>query len=116
MIGLINSCFFILPTTTAHIITLRRFVMQGLEAGYIAGLGTIAGNIFWIGSIVLGFRFCVIPWVTLFSPLGYLLGFMLLIKYMWDSYNEQKQGSSNNATLDTTTKQKMFLLNFLLVK
>jgi hypothetical protein len=53
VLGLINSCFFIIPTSAAHIITLRRFVMQGLEAGYIAGLGTIAGNIFWISLVLV---------------------------------------------------------------
>jgi hypothetical protein len=107
VIGLINSCFFIIPTSTAHIITLRRFVMQGLEAGYIAGVGTIAGNIFWTGSIILGCRFFVIPWLSL-DIFRYLLGFMLLIKYMWDSYNERRM------VLEDLSKQKIFLLNFLL--
>jgi hypothetical protein len=46
-IGLINSLFLCLPTSTSHIITIRRFVVQGLEAGYISGLGTIAGNLIW---------------------------------------------------------------------
>lgn len=107
VIGLINSCFFIIPTSTAHFITLRRFVMQGLEAGYVAGLGTIAGNLFWIGSIVLGCRFFVIPWLSL-DIFRYLLGFMLLIKYMWDSYNERRM------VLEDLSKQKIFLLSFLL--
>jgi hypothetical protein len=107
VIGLINSCFFIIPTSTAHIITLRRFVMQGLEAGYIAGVGTIAGNIFWIGSIILGCRFFVIPWLSL-DIFRYVLGFMLLIKYMWDSYNERRM------VLEDLSKQKIFLLSFLL--
>ena len=106
-IGAINSLFLFLPTSTAHLITLRRFVMQGLEAGYIAGLGTIAGNIIWIGSIVFGFRFLVIPWLS-FDILRYLLGFILLVKYMWDSYSERR------STLDDLSKSKIFLLNFLL--
>jgi len=70
-----------LPTSTAHIITLRRFVMQGLDAGYISGLGTIAGNLFWLASVILGWRFFVIPWLSL-DILRYLLGFALLVKYM----------------------------------
>jgi len=40
IIGLINSLFFCLPTSFAHIVCMRRFVMQGVEAGYLAGLGT----------------------------------------------------------------------------
>ncbi len=122
IIGGINSFFLFLPTSTAHIITLRRFVMQGLEAGYIAGLGTIAGNIFWLASVILGFRFFVIPWLSL-DIFRYLLGFVLLVKYMWDSYNEKKIisntedsfGTKLNSTNSTnSTKTKFFLLNFLL--
>ena len=106
-IGLINSIFLCLPTSTAHIITLRRFVMQGIEAGYLAGLGTLAGNMLWIGSILFGLRFIVIPWLSL-DILRYGLGFLLLVKYMWDSYSERR------TVLEDLSKWKIFLLNFLL--
>jgi hypothetical protein len=106
-IGLVNSIFLCIPTSTAHIITLRRFVMQGLEAGYLAGLGTLAGNLIWIGSIVFGLRFIVIPWISL-DILRYVLGFLLLVKYMWDSYHERR------TVLEDLSKWKIFLLNFLL--
>jgi hypothetical protein len=106
-IGLVNSIFLCLPTSTAHIITIRRFVVQGLEAGYISGLGTIAGNIVWLSSIIFGFRFIIIPWLSL-DLLRYILGFSLLVKYMWDSYNEKR-----NVTEDLS-KRKIFLLTFLL--
>ena len=92
-IGLINSLFLFIPTSAAHIITIRRFLMQGLEAGYLSGLGSIAGNILWIASILFGWRFIVIPWISL-DIFRYLLGLILLIKYMWDSYNEKKNKSS----------------------
>ena len=107
-IGLLNSVFLCLPTSTAHLICFRRFVMQGLEAGYIAGLGTIAGNIVWIGSVIFGFRFLVIPWLS-FDLFRYFLGFVLLIKYMWDSYNEKR------FVLEDISKSKIFLLNFKLI-
>ena len=107
-IGILNSCFLFLPTSIAHIITLRRFVMQGLEAGYISGLGTIAGNLFWLSSVILGWRFFVIPWLSL-DIFRYVLGFILLVKYMWDSYNERKM------VLEDLSKRKIFFLNFLLV-
>jgi hypothetical protein len=106
-IGLINSLFLCLPTSVAHIITLRRFVMQGIEAGTIAGLGSIAGNMLWIGSIILGLRFMVIPWLSL-DILRALLGFVLLVKYMWDSSTERR------TVLEDLSKWKIFLLNFLL--
>jgi threonine/homoserine/homoserine lactone efflux protein len=107
-IGLINSLFLFIPTGTSHLITIRRFVMQGLEAGYLAGLGSIVGNILWITSVIFGLRFFVIPWLSL-DIFRYILGFVLLVKYMWDSYNERKM-----AVTTQSAKQKIFLLNFLL--
>jgi hypothetical protein len=107
-IGLLNSLFLFIPTSTAHLITLRRFVIQGLEAGYLAGLGSIAGSILWITSVIFGWRFFVIPWLSL-DVFRYLLGFVLLVKYMWDTYNERK-----TVIASPEAKQKIFLLNFLL--
>jgi hypothetical protein len=107
-IGLINSFFLFIPTGAAQLITIRRFVMQGLDAGYLAGLGSIFGNLLWITSIIFGCRFFVIPWLSL-DIFRYLLGFVLLVKYMWDSYNERK-----TVIMTEPAKQKIFLLNFLL--
>jgi len=107
MIGLLNSVFLCFPTSIAHIITLRRFVMQGLEAGFYSGLGTIAGNLVWIGSIVFGLRFLVIPWLSL-DLFRYFLGFLLIVKYMWDSYTERRM------VLEDLSKYKIFFLTFLL--
>nr|YP_009532133.1 hypothetical chloroplast RF1 [Volvox africanus]AXZ97314.1 hypothetical chloroplast RF1 [Volvox africanus] len=107
IIGLINSLFLILPTSTSHLITLRRFLMQGLEAGYMAGLGTLAGNFLWLSSIILGLRFIVIPWLSL-DIFRYLLGFILLVKFIWDSSKERRM------VLEDLSKWKIFLLNFLL--
>jgi hypothetical protein len=107
MIGFLNSVFLCFPTSIAHIITLRRFVMQGLEAGFISGLGTIAGNLVWIGSIVFGLRFVVIPWLSL-DLFRTFLGFVLIVKYMWDSYTEKRM------VLEDLSKYKIFFLTFLL--
>nr|QIA46862.1 hypothetical chloroplast RF1 [Pandorina colemaniae] len=107
IIGLINSLFLILPTSTSHLITIRRFVMQGLEAGYLAGLGTLAGNFLWLFSIIFGLRFFIIPWLSL-DILRYLLGFILVVKYIWDSSKERRMA------LEDLSKWKIFGLNFLL--
>lgn len=106
-IGFLNSLFLCLPTSIAHVITLRRFVMQGLEAGFLSGLGTIVGNIVWIGSIIFGFRFLVIPWLSL-DLFRYFLGFILIVKYMWDSSRERRM------VLEDFSKYKIFFLTFLL--
>lgn len=107
MIGFFNSLFLCFPSSVAHIITIRRFVMQGLEAGFFSGLGTITGNMVWIGSILFGFRFLVIPWLSL-DLFRFFLGFLLIVKYMWDSYTERR------VVLEDLSKTKIFLLTFLL--
>lgn len=106
-IGFLNSIFLILPTSASHLITLRRFVMQGIDAGYYAGLGTIAGNILWFSSIIFGWRFFVIPWLS-FDIFRYFFGFLLISKFLWDCTKEKKM------TLEDLSKWKIFLLNFLL--
>jgi hypothetical protein len=107
LLGFINSLFIWLPTSVSQLIVLRRFVVQGLEAGYIAGLGTIAGNILWVSSIIFGFRFLIIPWLSL-DYLRYIIGFVLILKYLWDTYKERQ------IIRDRFSLQKIFLLSFLI--
>lgn len=107
IIGLFNSLFFCLPTSLAHIICMRRFVMQGVDAGYLAGLGTIAGNLVWISCIVLGFRWVVIPWIH-FDVLRYAVGTAIVLKYLWDSYRDRR------VVLTAVDEYKAFMLNFVL--
>lgn len=84
ILGLFNSIFLWLPTSAATFICLRRFVMQGMEIGYIAAIGTMTANIFWLICVLFGIRWVVIPWMSL-DILRYWLGFILLIKYFWDN-------------------------------
>jgi hypothetical protein len=107
IIGLFNSLFFCLPTSLAHIICMRRFVMQGVDAGYLAGLGTIAGNLVWISCIVLGFRWVVIPWIHL-DMLRYAVGTAIVLKYLWDSYRDRR------VVLTAVDEYKAFMFNFVL--
>jgi len=107
IIGLFNSLFFCLPTSLAHIICMRRFVMQGVDAGYLAGLGTIAGNLVWISCIVLGFRWVVIPWIHL-DMLRYAVGTAIVLKYLWDSYRDRR------VVLTAVDEYKVFMFNFVL--
>nr|YP_009184958.1 hypothetical chloroplast RF1 [Hafniomonas laevis]ALO63079.1 hypothetical chloroplast RF1 [Hafniomonas laevis] len=107
LIGLANSLFLCLPTSVAHIITLRRFLIQGLEAGYYSGLGVVTGNVFFLASVIFGWRFFLIPWLSL-DIFRYVFGFILLVKYIWDSANERRM------VLEDLSKWKIFLLTFLL--
>jgi len=93
-IGLLNSLFLWLPTSAATFLCLRRFVMQGMEIGYIAAIGTMTANIFWLMCVLFGIRWIVIPWMSL-DILRYWLGFMLLIKYFWDNRLPAKEIKSD---------------------
>nr|YP_002000393.1 hypothetical chloroplast RF1 [Oedogonium cardiacum]ACC97264.1 hypothetical chloroplast RF1 [Oedogonium cardiacum] len=93
-IGLLNSLFLWLPTSAATFLCLRRFVMQGMEIGYIAAIGTMTANIFWLICVLFGIRWIVIPWMSL-DILRYWLGFMLLIKYFWDNRLPAKEIKSD---------------------
>lgn len=93
-IGLFNSIFLWLPTCAATFLCLRRFVMQGMEIGYIAAIGTMTANIFWLICVLFGVRSIVIPWMSL-DILRYWLGFMLLIKYFWDNRLPAKEIKSD---------------------
>jgi hypothetical protein len=94
VIGLLNSIFLWLPTSAATFLCLRRFVMQGMEIGYIAAIGTMTANIFWLICVLFGIRWIVIPWMS-FDILRYWLGFMLLIKYFWDNRLPAKEIKSD---------------------
>ncbi len=112
LIGFLNSFFLALPLSCAHLIYVRRLLIQGNIAGIAAGLGNIFGQLFFIGSIVLGFRFLLIPWLS-FEPLNYILGIFLLLTIIYDMVHERVikiiDWQNKNAIL------KIFFLNFLLI-
>nr|QJA13841.1 hypothetical chloroplast RF1 [Chaetophora sp. FACHB-2423] len=110
--GLINSLFIWIPTSTATFICFRRFIMQGVEAGYAAALGTMAATVFWLASILFGLRFIVVPWMSL-DLFRYWLGFLLLMKYFWDNRYAYKE-VKHNSVFGKKTKRNIFGFHFLL--
>ncbi len=110
--GLINSLFIWLPTSTATFICFRRFIMQGVEAGYSAALGTMAASLFWLTSIIFGLRFIVVPWMSL-DLFRYWLGFLLLMKYFWDNRYAYKE-VKHNSVFGKQTRRNIFAFHFLL--
>jgi len=110
--GLINSLFIWLPTSTATFICFRRFIMQGVEAGYSAALGTMAASLFWLTSIIFGLRFIIVPWMSL-DLFRYWLGFLLLMKYFWDNRYAYKE-VKHNSVFGKQTRRNIFAFHFLL--
>nr|YP_764394.1 hypothetical chloroplast RF1 [Stigeoclonium helveticum]Q06SH2.1 RecName: Full=Uncharacterized membrane protein ycf78; AltName: Full=RF1; AltName: Full=ycf1 [Stigeoclonium helveticum]ABF60203.1 hypothetical chloroplast RF1 [Stigeoclonium helveticum] len=110
--GLVNSLFIWIPTSTATFLCFRRFIMQGVEAGYAAALGTMAATVFWLASILFGLRFIVVPWMSL-DLFRYWLGFLLLMKYFWDNRYAYKE-VKHNSVFGKKTKRNIFGFHFLL--
>lgn len=112
LIGFCNSFFLTLPLSCAHLIYVRRFLIQGYIAGITAGLGNILGQVFFIGSILLGFRALIIPWFS-FEPFTYIIGGILILNIVYDMVHERVIKIltwSNKSTLF-----KIFFLNFSLI-
>nr|YP_003795486.1 hypothetical chloroplast RF1 [Floydiella terrestris]ACZ58462.1 hypothetical chloroplast RF1 [Floydiella terrestris] len=112
LIGFTNSLFLWIPTSAATFLCLRRFAMQGIEAGYAAALGTMAANFLWLASVVLGLRFVLVPWMSL-DLARYCLGFLLLIKYFWDNRLPSKE-VKHSFVFSQSALQKIFCFHFLL--
>jgi hypothetical protein len=112
LIGFLNSFFLALPFSCSHLIYARRLLIQGNVAGFAAGLGNIFGQIFFIGSVILGFRFFIVAWFSL-EPLTYILGIILLLTIIYDMVHERviKIIDWNNQS----ALVKIFFLNFILI-
>lgn len=111
-IGFLNSFFLSLPFSCAHIIFIRRFLIQGTIAGIAAGLGNIFGQIFFLLFTIFGIRSLLIPWFS-FEPLNYIIGFSLLFFIIYDMVHERAIKIVQFA--DQKTLFKIFLLNFALI-
>lgn len=111
-IGFLNSFFLSLPLSCAHLIYVRRLLIQGNVAGIAAGLGNIFGQLLFIGSVIFGFRFLLIPWFLL-EPFTYVFGVILLLAIIYDMVHERVikiiEWTNKSAIL------KIFFLNFILI-
>ena len=109
-IGLLNSFFLSLPFSIAHLIALRRIIIQGYPAGIAAFLGTIVGQITLIASILFGFRFLILPWFG-FEFVNHFIGLILLVTMIYDIIHLKKETEPISYS-DKKTLLKYFALNF----
>lgn len=72
-VGFFNGCFSCLHLSAAHLITIRRMLVQGVPAGLYSALGTAIGQFLFVASIFFGFRGLLFPWLAL-EPLQFFLG------------------------------------------
>lgn len=111
-IGFLNSFFLALPISCAHLIFVRRLLIQGNFAGLASALGNIFGQISFIGFVIFGCRFFIIPWFSI-EPLSFIVGIFLLLSIVYDMSHERviKIIDKN----DKVTLLKIFFLNFFLI-
>ena len=76
--GFLNGCFSCMHLSAAHLVTIRRMLVQGVPAGLCSALGTAVGQCGFLACVLFGFRGLLFPWLAL-EPLGYILGTVILL-------------------------------------
>ena len=112
-LGFLNSFFFCLPFSCAHIICARRLLIQGLPAGLAAGFGTVLGQWWFAACILFGLRSFIIPWLSL-EPLSLIVGICLLLNIIHDMTHQRSLTIITTKGKDKTKLTKIFLLNLFL--
>ena len=111
VLGFLNSFFFCLPISCAHVICARRLLIQGLPAGIASGLGTILGQWWFATCILFGLRSFIIPWFS-FEPLNFIIGICLLLNIIYEMTHQRSFNIIN--TKNKTKLLRIFLLNLIL--
>ena len=111
VLGFLNSFFFCLPFSCAHIICARRLLIQGLPAGIASGLGTILGQWWFATCVLFGLRCFIIPWFS-FEPLNFIIGFCVLLNIIFGMTHQR--GFSPIKTKEKSKLVRIFLLNLIL--
>lgn len=113
ILGFLNSFFFCLPISCAHVICARRLLIQGIPAGLFAGLGTILGQWWFATCILFGLRSFIIPWFS-FEPLNFIIGICLLLNIIYEMTHQRSFYIINIRGKDKTKLIRIFLLNLVL--
>lgn len=87
ILGFLNAFFLALPFSVPQFLGIRRWLIQGSVAGLASMIGFRVGQTLFFASILLGFRFLVIPWLT-YEPLTYSVGLVLLVNLIYEMTHE----------------------------
>jgi hypothetical protein len=83
-LGIMNSLWIVMPITTASLLSLRRFVLEGFSYGVSSAAGSIIGELIFIGCVVFGCQDIIARWYAL-GPITYLIGFF----FLWRIINKE---------------------------
>ena len=104
--GFLNGCFSCMHLSAAHLVTIRRMLVQGLPAGICSALGTAVGQCGFLACVLFGFRGLLFPWLAL-EPLGYILGTVILLGIASAMAQDRR-----TATLLWSAKSPLFIYTF----
>jgi len=110
--GFLNGFFLSLPFSCSQLISIRYLLVQGRIAAIFSCLGNVLGQIFFIGTVLLGIRGIIIPFFS-FEPFIYIGGVILLIHIVYNIVHEKSK-----KRIDLTNKKKLikiFFYNFFLI-
>ena len=77
-IGFLNSFFASLPFSVAHLLSVRRLLVEGIPAGIASALGTILGQCFFLVCMLFGYRLFVLPFISA-EPFSYVIGILFVL-------------------------------------
>ncbi len=107
ILGFLNAFFLALPFSVPQLISIRRWLIQGSVAGLASVVGFRIGQTLFFGSILLGFRFLIIPWLS-YEPLTYIVGLILLVNLIYEMTHENLVAIPQS---QTSRHLKIFLLH-----
>lgn len=108
--GFLNSIFFVFPNSVAHLVAIRRLIIQGIPAATYTLGGYLAGQLIMIACVVFGNQRILTQLITL-EPLNYVLGLILLGRII---YNIRFESFINLDTWEHPNYKKYFINSLLL--
>ena len=105
LLGLCNSLFLCLPLSCSWLLAIRRGLIQGKYAGFCAGVGTMLANWLFLGSVLFGWRWAIMPTI-LFGPIPYVVG----LAFMWFLIVDQLATKESLAVVLPNRKKQLSLI------
>lgn len=110
ILGFFNSFFLSLPLSIVHILSIRRFLIQGIPSGVYSIGGYVIGQVLFLTLTLFGVRQILIPWLTL-EPLNYVLGIILIFRVI---YSMTQENLTEIKDWSSPHYKNYFLTSFLL--
>ena len=102
-LGFFNGCFSCMHFSAAHLVTIRRMLVQGVPAGLASAFGTAIGQFIFLICIFCGFRGLLLPWLAL-EPLQILVGTGIILAVASNMAQDRR-----TPTIQWSAKNSLFI-------